>query len=142
MTRTDDVDAGVLAQIHQLYGWQSHLIDGGSAREWAETFTPDGEFNSPSYPEAVIGTADLQSFAERFYANAAAANEVHRHVVTNLVVDVLGEDTLRVQAYLQIVATTRGGESRLVRFTTLDDTVVRAESGWKIARRNVFRDDS
>ncbi|MEU5841610.1 nuclear transport factor 2 family protein [Rhodococcus sp. NPDC047139] len=142
MTRTDDsVDEAVLARIHQLYGRQSHLIDGGAAREWAETFTPDGEFCSPSYPAPVAGTDALEDFAERFYAAAQDAGEVHRHVVTNLAVYRLDRDTLRVQAYLQIVATARGGESRLVRFTTIDDRLVHIDGEWRIARRVVSRDD-
>ncbi|WP_241383917.1 nuclear transport factor 2 family protein [Rhodococcus sp. CH91] len=143
MTRTDDsVDAATLACIHQLYGRQSHLIDGGSAREWAETFTPDGEFCSPSYPAPVTGAGELEDFAERFHAGAQAAGEVHRHVVTDLAVYRVDDDTLRVRAYLQIVATARGGESRLVRFTSIDDRVVRIDGEWRIARRVVSRDDS
>ncbi|MCD2111512.1 MULTISPECIES: nuclear transport factor 2 family protein [Rhodococcus] len=142
MTRTDYVDAAVLAHIHQLYGRQSHLIDEGSAREWAETFTAEGKFCSPSYPAPVAGTDDLAAFAERFHAGAQAAGEVHRHVVTNLATYRVDDDTLRVRAYLQIVATVRGGESRLVRFTTIDDRVVRTGGEWRIARRVVSRDDS
>ena len=143
MTRIDEgVDAGTLVQIHQLYGLQSHLIDDGSARAWAETFTPDGEFCSPTYPAPVTGHDDLEAFAERFRAGAHAAGEVHRHVVTNVAVEPAGDDTLRVRAYLQIVATARGGESRLVRVTTLDDLVVRHDGAWRIARRSVTRDDA
>ncbi len=126
MARTDDgVDAALLALIHQLYGQQSHLIDGGSAREWALTFTPDGEFCSPSYPAPVSGTDALEAFAGRFYVGAQDAGEVHRHVITNIAVDRVDDDTLRVRAYLQIVATARGGAPRPVRFTTIDDVVVR-----------------
>lgn len=143
MTRIDNgVDAALLAQIHQLYGRQSHLIDGGSARAWAETFTPDGEFSSPSYPAPVSGTDDLEAFAGRFYATAAEAGEVHRHVVTNVAVDRVDDDTLRARAYLQIVATARGGQSRLVRFTTIDDQLVQLDGAWLIHRRTVTRDDA
>lgn len=143
MTRTNSsVDVAVLAEVHQLYGRQSHLIDSGAARDWAETFTPTGEFCSPSYPAPVAGTDDLEAFAARFFAGARAAGEVHRHVVTNLTVTPVDRDSLRVQAYLQIVATARGGESRLVRFTTVDDRVVRAEGDWRISRRVVSRDDN
>lgn len=142
MTPSDtDVDATVLAQLHQLYARQSHLIDGGAADEWARTFTPDGEFRSPSYPAPVVGVEELTAFAERFFAAATAAGEVHRHVITNVDVEPDDGDTLAVRAYLQIVATVRGGQSRVVRFTTLTDRVVRHDGAWRIARRTVRRDD-
>ena len=143
MTHSDaGVDATVIAQIHQLYGRQSHLIDGGAAGEWAQTFTPDGEFISPSYPAPVVGSAELTVFAEKFTAAAAAAGELHRHVITNLDVTPGADDTVHVRAYLQIVATTAGGRSRLVRFTTITDRLVRHEHTWRIARRTVHRDDT
>jgi len=143
MTRCGkDVEVAVLAQIHQLYGRQSHLIDGGSAQDWAETFTSDGEFHSPSYPAPVVGVDELEAFAGRFFSAATAAGEVHRHVITNIDVAPAGEDTLDVRAYLQIVATARGGESRLVRFTTIADRVVRRDGTWRVARRVVRRDDA
>ncbi|MEU8707443.1 nuclear transport factor 2 family protein [Streptomyces sp. NPDC048565] len=132
-----------LAGIHQLYHLQSHLIDGGRASEWAATFTADGSFDSPTYPEPVTGTAALTSFAERFAAGCAAEGTVRRHVVGNVAVtggD--GDGGLRVEAYLQIVATPRGGTPRIERFTTLTDQVVRDGDRWRIASRTVRRDDT
>ncbi|MEK8174941.1 nuclear transport factor 2 family protein [Streptomyces sp. M19] len=98
-------DGTVFAQVQQLYNRQSQLIDAGRAAEWAATFTADATFDSPSYPEPVTGTAALTAFAERFAATAAADQVVRRHVVTNLVVETESPDSLRVLAYLQIVAT-------------------------------------
>ncbi|MFE5786663.1 nuclear transport factor 2 family protein [Rhodococcus erythropolis] len=134
---TEDVVA-----IHQLYGHQSHCIDSGRQQDWAQTFTDNGEFHSPSYPEPVVGFDDLAAFAARFYAAAEAVDEVHRHVLTNLVVEAVDESALAVRGYLQIVATARGGESRLVRMTTVADRVLRVGEEWKIARRTVSRDDA
>lgn len=136
-----DVGAAVFVEIHQLYGRQSHLIDEGHAAEWAATFTDRGEFHSPSYPAPVVGTAALTEFARGFFSNASVAGEAHRHVLTNIAVDRLGDDELEVRAYLQIVATRIGGDSRLVRFTTVTDRVVREGGQWRIARRTVRRDD-
>lgn len=134
---TEDVVA-----IHQLYGHQSHCIDSGRHQDWAQTFTDNGEFHSPSYPEPVVGFDDLAAFADRFYAAAEAVDEVHRHVVTNVVVEAVGDSALAVNGYLQIVATARGGESRLVRMTTVADRMVQVGEEWKIARRTVSRDDA
>ena len=63
-------------------------------------------------------------------------------MITNVDVVALDDETLDVRAYLQIVATARGGDSRLVRFTTIADRVVRQGASWLIARRTVRRDDS
>ncbi|GHJ33710.1 MULTISPECIES: nuclear transport factor 2 family protein [Streptomyces] len=132
-----------LAEIQQLYHLQSHLIDGGRAAEWAATFTAGATFDSPSYPAPVTGTAALTAFAERFAADCAAEGVVRRHVIGNIAVT--GDDgagTLRVESYLQIVATPRGGTPRTERFTTLTDQVVRVHDGWRIAARTVRRDDA
>ncbi|MEU0133962.1 nuclear transport factor 2 family protein [Streptomyces sp. NPDC006296] len=130
-----------LAEIHQLYHLQSHLIDGGRAAEWADTFTEDGSFTSPTYPAPVTGTAALTAFAERFAAGCAADGAVRRHVVSN--VALTGDDgagTLQVEAYLQIIATIGGAAPHTERFTTLTDRVVHDGSGWRIAARVVRRD--
>ena len=136
-----EVGAVAIVEIHQLYGRQSHLIDEGHAAEWAATFAADGEFHSPSYPAPVVGAAALTEFADAFFTNASAAGEAHRHVITNIAAERVGDDELEVHAYLQIVATRIGGESRLVRFTTVTDRVVREDGQWRIARRAVRRDD-
>ena len=97
------MDVETLALVHQLYGAQSHFIDNGDARAWAGTFTPDGEFHSPSYPEPVVGTGNLIRFAEDFAAQDGTA----RHVITNLFVQQAAAG-LTVRAYLQIVHTPPG----------------------------------
>lgn len=136
------LDAATLAQVHQLYGAQSHLIDGGRAREWAATFTADGEFHSPTYPAPVTGTAELAAFAERFFAGARAAGVTPRHVITNIVAERSGTRALRVRAYLQIVSTPAGGEPRLDRLTTITDDLIPLGGRWLIRRRVVRRDDA
>ncbi|GAA1958664.1 nuclear transport factor 2 family protein [Amycolatopsis minnesotensis] len=124
---TEDVVA-----VHQLYGRQSHAIDSGRAAEWAATFTADGEFHSPSYPEPAIGTGGLTAFAARFHESG----EQLRHVVSTVHVRRGNTtDTLFADAYLQIVASTR-----LVRLTVLEDELVRTEGGWRVRRRTVHRD--
>ncbi|MBB4682708.1 nuclear transport factor 2 family protein [Amycolatopsis jiangsuensis] len=132
--------ADVLA-VHQLYGRQSHAIDSGRAAGWAATFTPDGRFRSPSYPEPATGTAALTAFAERFHAGCAESGERLRHVVST--VDVRtgqNPDTVHALAYLQIVGTPAGGVPRLHRITVLDDELVRTAAGWRVRRRTVHRD--
>ncbi|WP_024795410.1 nuclear transport factor 2 family protein [Tomitella biformata] len=140
--RHGSLDVATFVELHQLYGRQSHLIDEGDARAWATTFTADGEFISPSYPAPVAGTAALTDFADAFFADAAAAGEARRHVITNIAIDRVGDDELAVRLYLQIVATRKGEQSRLVRLTTTADRVVREGGQWRVACRTVRRDDN
>ncbi len=136
------VDAGTLAAIHQLYARQSRAIDSGAAQEWARTFTADGEFHSPTYPDPVVGTAALTEFAAEFDRAARVAGERRRHVLSNLLVERVDARTLAVSAYLQVVTTRIGGEARLARVTTIDDRLTLVGDDWKITRRAVERDDA
>ncbi|OZC84526.1 nuclear transport factor 2 family protein [Rhodococcus sp. 15-649-1-2] len=135
------IDAETATAIQLLYGRQSHAIDSGRADEWARTFTQDGVFDSPSYPQPAVGTAALTAFAEQFFADATAAQEKRRHVITNLSVDDRQDGSLDVDCYLQIMATPRGGATRLVRFTVVHDRVVHENGSWRVACRTVSRDD-
>jgi 3-phenylpropionate/cinnamic acid dioxygenase small subunit len=131
-----DMSSETLLRIHRLYGAQSHLIDEGRAAEWAATFTGDGEFRSPSYPEPVIGTRELTAFAERFAAGGRG-----RHVLTNVHVESADAHRATVRAYLQIISTPPGGPSRLDRMTTITDELLQVGGRWLIRRRTVRRDD-
>jgi len=138
-----EVDDTTVLQVLRAYARQSRLIDEGDAAGWADTFTPDGEFHSPSYPAPVAGRLALVAFGECFTRADREAGSVSRHIVTN--VDVLpGSDTdhLVAHAYLQIVTTPAGEPSRLVRLTTLEDHLVRRGARWLFARRTVTRDDA
>lgn len=137
-----------MPQVERFYARQSRLIDGGDAAGWAATFTPDGVFDSPSYPQPARGAEELEAFARGFFDSGVADAVQRRHVVTS--VDVVGDDgplgdaEVTVHAYLQIVATPAGQDSRLVRLTTITDRLVRAPAataGWQVAHRAVRRDD-
>ncbi|SEP07859.1 nuclear transport factor 2 family protein [Amycolatopsis saalfeldensis] len=135
---TEGVPAEDVLAVHQLYGRQSHAIDSGRAHEWAATFTPDGEFVSPSYPAPSAGTAELVAFAERFHAGCLASGETLRHVIST--VDVHpgdAPDELSAHAYLQIIG---GSPPRLHRLTVVADELRRTADGWRIRRRTVHRD--
>lgn len=133
-------DPRTAAAVHALYARQSHLIDGGDAAGWAGTFTADGVFASPSYPDPVEGVDALAAFAERFAEAGRTTGDVQRHVVTNVDVVDATPDALTVRAYLQIVGTRPGEDARLVRLTTLHDRLVREDDGWLVAHRDVVRD--
>ncbi|SDX35363.1 SnoaL-like domain-containing protein [Saccharopolyspora shandongensis] len=128
---------GTLLEILNLLGKQAHAIDGGAARQWAETFTPDGVFRSPTYPEPVRGREALTEFAAAFAANNPRAH----HVVTNVCIDrEISADECHVKANLLIVRTTSSGAVAIDRVTTIDDSFVRHGGLWRIAERVVTRD--
>ncbi|WP_190813716.1 nuclear transport factor 2 family protein [Saccharopolyspora pogona] len=131
---------GQLLEILNLLGRQAHAIDGGAAQQWAETFTPDGVFRSPTYPEPVRGREALTEFSAVFAANNPRAH----HIVTNVCIDrEVSADECHVKANLLIVRTTRQGDSDAVaidRVTTIDDHFVRHGGLWRIAERVVTRD--
>jgi 3-phenylpropionate/cinnamic acid dioxygenase small subunit len=140
-TSRTEVDDLVVVQVLRTYARQSQLIDSGDAAGWAATFTVDGEFHSPSYPAPSTGTAALTAFAAAFAETGRRTGTVSRHLVSD--VDVrpgADDDHVEVHAYLQIVATTADGESRLVRLTTITDRLVRSAGRWLVAHRQVRRD--
>ncbi|PDP87123.1 hypothetical protein CQJ94_13265 [Glycomyces fuscus] len=136
------MDSALVIGIQQLYARQSHLIDGGHAEAWARTFAPDGEFHSPTYPAPVVGRDRLRAFAEDFAHAAREAGEVRRHVVTNLLVESADTTHAQVSAYLQVVGTRVTGDTRILRLTTISDRLVRDGEAWRVARRDVRRDDT
>ena len=78
---------------------------------------------------------------EQEAADARARGEITRHVVTNVFVRRADTRTASVDAYLQIVTTPVGKQSRLVRQTTVTDDLVTDGSRWRVRRRLVRRDD-
>lgn len=135
------VTAEVAADIQQLYAHQSHHIDSGRRRQWAETFTADGVFDSPSYPEPIRGAAALEEFVAQFHETSATHGEICRHIVDNVAITPVGDDRLTVQAYISIVATSSDGQVRVLRLTSASDEVVHEAGRWRIARRTIRRDD-
>lgn len=131
---------GSLLEILNLLGKQSHAIDSGAARQWAETFTPHGVFRSPTYAEPVRGRDALTAFATAFAKN----NPRTHHVVTNVCIDrEISPDECRVKSNLLIVTTTQQHNSEPVainRITAVDDHFIRHEGVWRIAERIITRD--
>ncbi|WP_020501358.1 nuclear transport factor 2 family protein [Sciscionella marina] len=124
-------------ELLELLGGQAHAIDSGRALDWARTFTEDGVFASPSYPEPVRGRAALTRFAERFAANNPGAH----HIVTNAcIADSIGPDECRAMANLLIVRTLQDGAVRIERVTTIHDHLLREHGALRVAERVVTRD--
>ncbi|CAL9647304.1 hypothetical protein SUDANB120_06515 (plasmid) [Streptomyces sp. enrichment culture] len=129
------------AEVQQFYARQMQLFDSFEAEAWAATFTADAVFDVPTLPEPVRGRAGLQANVRRNRQAEEATGDRLRHWIGMLDVRPAPDGTLRTRAYAQVHLTPRGGEPRLYRMCVMEDTLVRAESGWQVARRLVTRDD-
>jgi len=125
------------AAVRNLYARQAHLIDSGQHDDWAHTFTPDGQFHSPTYGQPAIGYEQLAGISKAFSQAAQKSGERHRHLVDNIWVVECDETRAQVRAYLSIVATKEAGETRILRIVTLDDQLAMTKQGWQVSRRMV-----
>jgi hypothetical protein len=127
--------------IVDLYARQSHVIDGGDGPGWADTFTPEGVFESPTFKLVATGRAALAEFGMTSNNAAVARGEQLRHWISAIVLTPIGVDTISSRAYLMILATSAQG-TRIDRSLRIEDSLVRGESGWLFSHRAVFRDDA
>jgi hypothetical protein len=126
--------------VQQFYARHMHLLDAGDAAGWAGTFTDDASFRLPGRAEPVRGRANLEAAARATAADLAERGETHRHWHGMVAVEPIDQDTLRARCYALVFATPRGGEPRLHRTCTCDDTLVRVDGGWLVRDRTVTRD--
>ncbi|HLU02196.1 MAG TPA: nuclear transport factor 2 family protein [Advenella sp.] len=127
-----------VAAVRNLYARQAHLIDNGRHDDWAHTFTPDGEFHSPTYGQPAVGYEQLAGISKAFAQAAQQSGERQRHLVDNIWVVECEAGAAQVRAYLSIVATKpQGGETRILRIVTLEDQLALSEKGWQVRRRTV-----
>lgn len=126
-----------VAAVCNLYARQAHLIDSCQHDDWAHTFTPDGQFHSPTYGQPAIGYEQLAGISKAFSQAAQKSGERHRHLIDNIWVVECDATTAQVCAYLSIVATKEAGETRILRIVTLADELAMTDQGWQVSRRTV-----
>lgn len=124
-------------EIHQLYARQSQAIDLGNAAGWADTFTEDGTFESPTYGRTASGRVELAAFAQQFADTAAAEGASYRHWTNAIVLDADGEDRITASGYLAIVSIERQEAPRFHRHVEISDRLVRTATGWRFRSRVV-----
>lgn len=135
---TEILSADEMAMLDRLYAEQAHAIDGGEAEAWAETFTANGCFASPSHGAPVSGRAALTAFARD--SHAGNGRRQIRHWLNNLVMRREGDDAARVTAYALIVAIDPGSAPVMLRSVVFDDRLTRSAGGWRIEHRAVSVD--
>lgn len=134
------IDANaVYTEVQQFYAQHMHLLDVGDAAGWAATFTEDATVQLPGQPP-VRSRANLEAAVRANLAQMAERHETQRHWHGMVAVEPVGEDEVRVHCYALVFATRDGGDPRLHRACTCDDTLLRAGGRWLVRRRKVTRD--
>lgn len=118
--------------ILDLAARYNHCIDKGDAEGWADTFTPEGVFESARSGRHE-GRAALVAFAEEFARTRAGV----RHWVNNLVAEgdsAAGRATLR--CYLILWDTSQVPPAPLG-VGDYEDELVKVGGAWRFSRRQV-----
>ncbi|MEW1691103.1 nuclear transport factor 2 family protein [Streptomyces sp. NPDC091265] len=115
--------------VLELIALHGHLVDDGELHRLDELFTDDVVYDVTSLGHGSLVGVD----AFRDAALAMGAHNPVGHHVTNIVLTDLGDG--RVSARSKGIGINADGTSGSV---TYEDTVVRGEQGWRIARRKVI----
>ena len=123
----DELSAEDYLEIGQLYARYVQAIDLGDAIGWADTFTPNGSFNSG---ESTAGRDKLTAFAERYHENNGP---YPRHWYNGLVITPTADG-----AEGKCYALTFNVKNRSVMWTgTYKDTLVKTSMGWLFSSRHL-----
>ncbi|MCU1476389.1 MAG: hypothetical protein JWQ64_1082 [Subtercola sp.] len=145
MAAARSIDVVDRLDILDLYARQAHAIDSGRAGDWAQCFTADGVFVSPTYNLTATGRPELTAFAESSNSAALARGDQLRHWLDAIIMTPTGAgtggdiDAVHVEAYLMILATSAAG-SRVDRSLRVLDDLRRVDAEWYLSSRTVFRD--
>lgn len=101
-------DAVRYSEVERFYARQMQLIDEGDADGWAATFTEDGVFTSNGTTGEVRGRPALRTAAKETIARLTGAGTTRRHIVSNVRIEQLEPDLLRVTSYVPVIDTTSG----------------------------------
>lgn len=126
LTQEDELD------ILDLLARYNQAIDGGEAEAWADTFVPDGLFESQR-SGTHRGRDELVAFAQ---GRAELRGEI-RHWTNNPVISGEGDEaTMRV--YLLLIAV--DGEPKPIGTGIYEDTLRKVDGEWKFVHRKVSSD--
>jgi hypothetical protein len=120
-------------EILNLLGKYNFAIDFGDAEAWADTFTPQGVFESPQ--TKAQGRDELVSFAAGFASQLKGA----RHWVNNIVVEGDGNNAT-TKAYLVLYLMGGEGGPKAIATGIYNDTLTKTGGAWKFTGRKVTVD--
>ena len=117
-------------EILNLAARYNHAFDSQQSDAWADTFTPDGIFESSN--GRAVGREELRLYN----ANREGAT-TRRHWIDNIVIEGDG-DTAQLRCYLWLIDITKGGAP--VTTGAYNDDLTRIDGVWKFTHRRVSRD--
>lgn len=128
---THTVDLADRLELLELYARYSHAFDRADAAACAALFTQDGAFTPPG-AAAVVGRPAL----EQFFATATARSQGSVHLVTDIVLEAGGPDTVLGTARVLAV---RSGAAvlRLLALGTYRDAFRHDGRRWLFAQRSI-----
>ncbi|BAU94360.1 hypothetical protein N24_0098 [Corynebacterium suranareeae] len=109
----------LMPQLQNLYGRQSRAIDTGNGVGWADTYTADGSYSSPSYEKAFVGTEELIEFGNSFPVRSPGA----KHLALNFHVVEQTEEGAEVILNFVVVQGEPGKECTILRTVTAFDSI-------------------
>ena len=110
-------------EIQQLYSRYYQTIDAGESEAWADTFTPDGSFNT-----TVQGREALIASNRR-----GGRNRRMRHLHSNLTITPSGNGANGSVYVVQIDITAT--PPTVATYSRYDDTLVQTSQGWRFKTR-------
>jgi len=116
--------------IHELLARIDHAVDAQDWDGYLHHFTEDATLD-PGFAEPARGRDGIRAFL----VATEGGTKGKRHVATNLFCDPQEDGSVLARSYLTVIE--REGSPRVVATAYIEDSVVRAGDGWKVARHVV-----
>jgi len=130
----------IYVELQRLYAVQAHAIDAGDARGWAETFTSEGSFESPTTNGRIAGSAELATFAARYAPDRQSTR--FRHWMNQLEAYREPDGSVTALSYGALLGFEDGESPTVLRTSLHRDRLERTERGWRIVSRLIEPDVS
>lgn len=135
------MDVGDRLAILDLLHRYGHCYDEGDFDALETCFAEGATFaiggGIGGMPAVMTGRAEIRERMES--RRAATAGAQRRHIITNVIMDADGEDTVRTASYL-LLGSTENGQLHLRVTGRYTDVLVRQGEGWAIAERTLAMD--
>jgi 3-phenylpropionate/cinnamic acid dioxygenase small subunit len=95
----------VRCEVEQFYAFQMQVLDEGDATAWAATFTDAGVFAPHGAADQLAGRAQLEAGAAKAISRLNADGVTRRHIVSNICVEQVSVDIVRVSSYVPVIDT-------------------------------------
>jgi hypothetical protein len=138
-------DTSNRVQIMELMDRYGVVHDFGTAEEYADLFTQDGEIAVGNGPPIVKGREALIAQArrdiERFAAPPAAdgtRSSIMRHMITNRVVRRIGRNEAEGSSYVITLINDKEAGPQILSFSRYEDRYRKERGVWRIAHRAII----